>query len=83
MGADIYNMSTMSKSGKITIPAAIRKKENFRSGQKFAFLKTVDGLILIPYNADGPSKEALIPNNLLQRVIEEEEEKELRIETGV
>ncbi len=75
-------ITTMNEKGKITIPAIIRKQENYQPGQKFSFLKSVDGLILIPLTSEEELLEGLIPIAQIQKVCEESDELELKIESN-
>ncbi|MHA1745013.1 MAG: hypothetical protein ACTSWW_03370, partial [Promethearchaeota archaeon] len=72
--------TTMNEEGKITIPAIIRKQENYKRGQKFSFLKSLDGLILIPLSSEENSADHLIPINQIRKVCEESDNRELAIE---
>ena len=74
-------ITKMSENGKITIPAAIRKQENYKTGQKFSFLKSIDGIILIPIISEEELEDKLIPINNIQKVCEELDEIELEIES--
>ncbi|WP_371806616.1 AbrB/MazE/SpoVT family DNA-binding domain-containing protein [Candidatus Lokiarchaeum ossiferum] len=73
--------TTMNKKGKITIPATIRKQENYKPGQKFSFLKSIDGLILIPLNSEEIGNDSLISIDQLQKICETSDELELKIES--
>jgi bifunctional DNA-binding transcriptional regulator/antitoxin component of YhaV-PrlF toxin-antitoxin module len=44
--------TTMSERGQISVPAEIRKKYHFQTGQKFAWLDTGSSLKLIPIPDD-------------------------------
>ena len=40
--------STITKKGQITIPANLREELNLKPGKKVKFVKTKDGLLLVP-----------------------------------
>ena len=73
-------ITIMNEKGKITIPAFIRKQENYKRGQKFSFLKSIDGLILIPLSSEDSLADKLIPIDQLRQVCEESDDLELAIE---
>jgi len=72
--------TTMNEKGKITIPAIIRKQEKYKRGQKFSFLKSIDGLILIPLSSEEINSDKLIPIDQIRKVCEESDDRELTIE---
>ena len=55
----------MNKKGRITIPSKIRKLEGFKDGQKFSFLKSEDGYILVPLLTKQQLQEDLIDSKVL------------------
>ena len=40
--------STITKKGQITIPANLREELNLKPGKKVKFIKTKEGLLLVP-----------------------------------
>jgi AbrB family looped-hinge helix DNA binding protein len=63
----------MSKNGRISVPAEIRKRYGFQAGQKFAWLDTGSSLELIPIPDDPLAALYGIGQgeNLLQKLLEE------------
>ena len=47
--------TTLSAKFQISIPKEVREKQDWRPGQKFAFVTTADGVLLTPI----PEREAL------------------------
>ena len=75
-------LTTMNKKGNITIPAKMRKKHNFKEGQKFCFLETGDGIVLVPLLTLEEFEKNLIPIKEFRELIEIEEKKELELENN-
>jgi AbrB family looped-hinge helix DNA binding protein len=70
----------MDKKGKITVPAKIRKEQNFKEGTEFAFLRTPDGLVLVPLLTRDELLKSKIDKIQLKKVVEENEREELELE---
>ena len=57
----------MNEKGRITIPSKIRKMERYKEGQKFYFLKTEEGYVLVPILTKEQLEEDLIPKEDLSK----------------
>jgi AbrB family looped-hinge helix DNA binding protein len=70
----------MDKKGKITIPAKIRKEEHYKEGMSFTFIRTADGLVLVPLLSKEELLNGSIDHKLLQKIIDQHDQEELELE---
>ena len=70
----------MDKKGKITIPAKIRKELNFSAGMEFSFLKTEEGLLLIPLLTQEELENIKINSHDLKEIYEKDQQDQLERE---
>jgi AbrB family looped-hinge helix DNA binding protein len=82
MRLEMMESATMDKKGKITIPSKIRKENALKEGIKFGFLKTEEGLLLIPLLTakELNAQEQLIPAKKFQTLLKKTHQEELELE---
>ena len=70
----------VSPLNSVSTPAKIRKREGFKEGQQFSFLKTEEGYVLIPLLTETQLQEDLISSELLIKSMKEAHTSDIELE---
>ncbi len=72
--------TVISNHGRITIPAAIRKKMGLRDGMEVLVLEDEGNLKIIPILSDDEIRKMAVPASEVERIYRESKEEELELE---
>ena len=72
--------TVISSHGRITIPAAIRKKIGLRDGMEVLVLEDEGNLKIIPILTDDELRKMAVPASEIERIYRESKEEELELE---